>query len=167
MGWLVGVTGRLRDLLKVTSLWDPGLKLERVSKLFGVRGLLGVLGVWVLLPGLLGDLVLPMKREEDLGLSKGSPTPHVLPDRLPTGDWGLESRLVRGSVSGSALCRRGLWSRLLSGLAVLRLVSFPTSASLAKSFSTSVGDRTGKKLKSRFKVNRKGNLSLSCHLFNL
>lgn len=149
MGWLVGVTGRLRDLLKVTSLWDPGLKEERVNKLSGVRGLLGVLGVWVLLPGLLGDLVLPMKREEDLGLSKGRPTPQGLPDRLLTGDWGLESRLVRGSVSGSVLCRRGLWSRLLSGLPMLLVVSFPTSASLAKSFSTSVGDKRGNKSKSK------------------
>ena len=155
MGWLVGVTGRLRDLLKVTSLWDPGLKVERVSKVFGVRGLLGVLGVWVLLPGLLGDLVLPMRREEDLGLSKGRPTLPGLPDRLLTGDWGLESRLVRGSVSGSVLCRRGLWSRLLSGLPVLLVVSFPTSASFAKSFSTSVGDKIQNKSKSRFQGQHK------------
>lgn len=137
MGWLVGVTGRLRDLLKVTSLWDPGLKVERVSKLFGVRGLLGVLGVWVRLPGLLGDWVRPMTREVGLGLSKGRPTPQGLPERLPAGDWGLESRLVRGSVSGRVLWRRGVWSRLLCGLLVLRVVIFPTSASLARSFSTS------------------------------
>lgn len=146
VGWLVGVTGRLRDLLKVTSLWDPGLKVERVSKLFGVKGLLGVLGVWVLLPGLLGDWVRPITRDVDLGLSKGRPTPQGLPDRLPAGDWGLESRLVRGRVSGSVLWRRGVWSRLLCGLLALRVVNFPTSASLARSFSTSGGKKGGNTL---------------------
>lgn len=139
VGWLVGVTGRLRDLLKVTSLWAPGLKVDRVSKLFGVRGLLGVLGVWVLLPGLLGDWVRPMTREVDFGLSRGRPTPQGLPERLPAGDWGLDTRLGRGSVSGSVLWRRGVWSRLLCGLLELRVVIFPTSASLARSFSTSGG----------------------------
>lgn len=84
-----------------------------------------------------------MTREVDLGLSKGRPTPQGLPDRLPAGDWGLESRLVRGSVSGSVLWRRGEWSRLLCGLLVLRVVIFPTSASLAKSFSTSEGKKRG------------------------
>lgn len=45
-----------------------------------------------------------MSRELDLGLSRGRPLlllPQGLPDRTPAGDWGLESRLVKGSVSGS------------------------------------------------------------------
>lgn len=85
-----------------------------------------------------------MSREWDLGLSRGRPPP-LLPqgllDRPPAGDWGLESRLVRGSVSGSVRWRRGLWSKLLCGLLVLRVVIFPTSASLARSFSTSAGGK--------------------------
>lgn len=139
IGWLVGVTGRLRDLLNVTSLWDPVLNVERVSKLVGVRGLLGVLGVWILLPGLLGDLVRPMVRDVGLGLSKGRPTPQGLVEKL--GDWGLETRLARGSVSGRVRWCKGLWTRLPCGLLELREVIFPTSASLARSFSTSVEER--------------------------
>lgn len=141
IGWLVGVTGRLRDLLNVTSLCVPGLKVERVNKLFGVSGLLGVLGVWVLLPGLLGDWVRPRTREAGWGLIRGRPTPHGLLKKLPAGDCGLDPRLGRGRVSGSVLWRSGEWSRLLCGLEEVQLVIFPTSASLAKSFSTSGGKK--------------------------
>ena len=85
-----------------------------------------------------------MTREVGLGLSKGRPTPQGLPERLLAGDCGLETRLWRGSVSGRVLWRRGVWSRLLCRLFELQLVIFPTSASLARSFSTSGGKkRTG------------------------
>lgn len=67
---------------------------------------------------------------------------------LRTGDWGLEGGLevwpgkgrVLGRVPpGREVWNRGVRSRLLLGLLGLRWASFPCSASLARSFSTSGG----------------------------
>lgn len=119
----VGVTGLLLERLYIRSGF-PWLVVgrERIMRLLGVCGLLGV---WARLQGLLGDCVRLM-----MSGSRG----------VLLGELGLE--LKPGM--GSALALWGFMgrSRLLWGLMGL-LLSFPCSASLAKSFSTSGGNKSG------------------------
>ncbi len=130
----VGVTGLLLERPYTRSLfpWLPAVK-ECIMRLLGVKGLLGVhapLGVWARLLGLLGD-VRPMTRLVGLVLWSGRPA--VFVERL-LGDCGLDVCPSTGRVL--VVWKRGVKSELLWGLFGLRF-SFPCSASLAKSFSTS------------------------------